>query len=470
MLEPQNSIHTYSSDWAELGSRPDFAQSLSFALDASFDWINDAMSGRYSSIESQRAKMLEESPRLNIKNRNDGFDLEAERLLAIQQKNSRGFNIVDINPGLLDPIEFSMSLPYEFIFDGTNFMPDINGSLSTQFRTVTVPIAGNFLKVEFINEINSQSNFSTNISRPYAKRKYTGIVTNEQDLVTGQTNYSFDNFARTKVFVNFNTVSEKPHLVMRSGDSFNTYFNEVSITLSVGAPKIRLTIGYNSEKQDGPSYAEFNSKLSMSGVGRLLRDSDTTLSPFCITEIDNFVSSYTPEGESLSITIPVSTYSKNLVQNLNASLTGNNEFYGYSILWITRIRFKISRFLGSAMSANCRVSLVVSNVGATQVQRIHSFVLDMVTSPSSQEYVYEPAEPLCVVIPSYCAMTLIITSWGSLNGTVFYSHSIDGYSLGEILSFPYAGPPASSYLVTSKYITDATMLSYYNRINQISRY
>lgn len=471
MLEPQNSIHTYSSDWAELGSRPDFAQSLSFALDASFEWINDAMAGRYSSIESQRSRMLEESPRLNIKNRNDGFDLEAERLLAIQQKNSRGFNIVDINPGLLDPIDNIMSLPYEFIFDGTNFMPDKNGSLSTQFRTVTVPIAGNFLKVEFINEINSQSNVSSNNSRPYAKRKYASIAPNEQDLVTGQTNYSFDNYARTKVFVNFNTVSEKPHLVTKSGDSFNTYFNEVSITLSIGAPKVRLTIGFNSEKQDGPSNAEFNSKLSMSGVARLLRDSDTTLQPFCITEVDNFVSAgYLAEGESIPTVSGTTTFSKNLVQNLNATISSNVDYYGYSVLWLTRIRFKISRFLGSSMSGNFRVSIVVSNVGGSQIRRVHSFVMDMVLSPSTQEYNCEPNEPICVVIPSYCAMTLIITSYCSLAASVMYAHSIEGYSLGEILALPTNVPANSTYLVTSKFVTDATMLSYFNRINQISRF
>jgi len=480
MLEPQNSIHTYSSDWAELGSRPDFAQSLSFALDASFEWINDAMAGRYSSIESQRAKMLEESPRLNIKNRNDGFDLEAERLLAIQQKNSRGFNIVDINPGLLDPIEFSMSLPYEFIFDGTNFMPDINGSLSTQFRTVTVPIAGNFLKVEFINEINTMANSTYGQgTRPFAKRKYSDIAGNEQDLATGFREYSFDNFARTKVFVNFNTVSEKPHLVMRSGDSFNTYFNEVSITLSVGAPKIRLTIGYNSEKQDGPSYAEFNSKLSMSGVGRLLRDSDTVLQPFSINEYDNYISlPVTPAGPTLSLTNVNTNFGFDLVMNKSQIYTGQDEYLGYSVLWITGIRFMMSVLFAPSdiFTFAAKVTLFVDNAAATQPLRLHSFNIragtDAINDLCKDQYSTTFNEPICVVLPAGWKLRMVITAASTFAAaqSANYNFSIDGYSLGEILSIPLVDIPGQRYLITSKYVTDATMLSYYNRTNQISRY
>ena len=482
MIEPQNSIHVYESDWEALGSRPDLAQSLSFVLDASFSWIDDAADSRYTSIESQRAKMLSESPNLNIRNRSDGFDLEAEKLLAIQQKNSRGFNIVDINPGLLDSIENAMSLPYEFIFDGTNFIPDSSGSLSTQFRTVTVPIAGNFLKVEFINEVNSQANFNPNGSvRPFAQRKYEIFVSDEQDLSTGYQNYSFDNFARNKVFVNFNTVSEKPHIVMRSGDSFNTYFNEVSVTLSAGAPKIRLTIGYNSEKQDGPSNGEFNSKLSMSGMGRLFRDSDTVLRPFSINEYDNFTAlPVTPSGPSINVSSVNTNYGFDLIYNVSQfSLGGLNlDAMGYSILWITHIRFMMSVLFAPSdiYTLSAKVTLFVDNVAGSQPLRVHSFNMrtgtDAINDLVKDEYKVNFADPICVVIPAGWKLRMMVTAGSSFvtDQTVNYNFSIDGYSLGEILSNPVPGFPALTFLTTSKYVTDATMLSYYNRKNQISRY
>ena len=480
MLEPQKSIHTYKTDWAELGSRPDFAQSLSFVLDASFSWINDATEGRYTSIESQREKMLKESPGLAIRNRNDGFDLEAERLLAIQQKNSRGFNIVDINPGLLDPIENIMSLPYEFIFDGTNFMPDKNGSLSTQFRTVTIPIAGNFLKVEFINEINSLSNSPLFQGvRPYAKRKYSEITGDEQDLATGKMEYSFDNFSRTKVFVNFNSLSEKPHLVTRSGDSFNTYFTEVSVTLSVGAPKIRLTIGYNSEKQDGPSNAEFNSKLSMSGIGRLLRDSDTVLQQFSINEYDNYqFLPVTPTGPTISIPNAATNYTFDLVLNRSSIFVGTSDYLGYSVLWITGIRFMLSVLFAPSeiYTFAAKVTLIVTNNAGTQPRRVHSFNLragtDAINDLVKDEYVTTFNEPLCVVIPSEWKLKMVISVSSSYvtAQTANYNFTIDGYSLGEIVSLPVGDIPGLTYLISSKYVTDATLLSYYNRTSQISRY
>ena len=470
MNEPQRAINDYRVNWSDMGARPDLASSISSFLDTAFNWVNDSTDSRYVTIEQQRARMLEVSPELNIRNRNDGFDLEAERLLAIQQKNSRGFNIVDINPGLLDANEYAMSLPYEFIFDGTNFIPANDGGLTKNFRTITIPIAGNFLKVEYIYENNTRANVNTPQTRPYAKRKYESIAPDERNLVVGQTAYSFDNYARTKVYVNFNSVSEKPHIVTRSGDSFKSYFNEVTITLNIGAPKIRLTIGFNSEKQDGPSVAAFNSTLSMHGTGRLFADSDSVLIPFCITEIDNFVGSYTPEGEGINVTIAQSTFSKNIIQNLNAVITSKTDFFGYSVLWITRLRFTLSKSLGAATTVNARVSLLVANPSGTELKRVHSFTMNLYVAPGMTEYVYEPADALCVVIPSYCALTLAIVTMASANVTINYSHSIDGYSYGEILALPVPGNPAQQYLTTSKYITDATLIPNFNRISQISRY
>lgn len=474
----QNEEQTYSPDWANY-SRPGLADFVSELFDGAFSWVNDAIEGRYTTLEAQRKKMLAENPQLAIQNRDDGFEVEAERLLAIQQKNSRGFNIYDINPGLLTREEYPLSIPYEFIFDGTNFMPDTNESLVRNFRTINIPIAGNFLKIEFIYENNSRSNIGTITTRPYAQRKYSDFVPNEADLRSGKASYSMDNYARTKVFVNFASLSEKPFIVARSGDSFNTYFSEVNISVNIGCPKIRVIIGMNSEKHDGPSVAAINAKPSMTGSGRLFSDIDTTLSPFSITENDNVAGTIPYPYYKNGIPTPMNgTFTTNLITNDNAIVSNSVDTLGYSVLWITRMRFRLIHINRTgAIFGYSRVSLFVANAVNDEVKRYHQFVLSATTVRqigsdyySEYEYTYEPCEPMRVVIPSGCALRLLFDNTGTPSAIANYdmSFTIDGYSLGELLAWNRVDPPIL-WVRTSKFVTDATFLSDLNRVENIQR-
>lgn len=466
-------IEEYDTDWASFEKK----NLVSNIFDGFFGWVNDSIEGRFSTLDSQRKKMLLENPALKITNLNDGYQLEVDRLNAIQQQASKGFQIIDINPGLLDPLENTLNLDFEFLFSGTNFLPSQNNSIAENFRSVNVPIAGTFLKIEFIQEYNSTSNlhdfgtFGGNaVAGPYAPIKYQQALKGpfEVSLATGQTTYSFDNFARNKVYLDFGSGSGTPHLIPTSGRIFKTYFNEFNIHLNIGAPKIRITVGFNSEVIESDSNAAvINSRLSLTGSGRLMSDVDTVMSPFCLTENDINTSTFQPQGLFVNpgstglttITFPLVVGGGFFFSQVGASYNS----MGYTVLWINRLYFQAN------MSTNLTFIRVYLYTGVINPKRVHTFKLQSTTAGTSvgqEKYCFEPCEPIRVVIPSADSLFMDLNySASAVPGASFYlTYQIDGYSYGEILRKPNANPAVRPFVYSSKWITDSTFISDYNRI------
>lgn len=471
-------IESYDVDWKSFEKK----NLVTDIFDGFFGWVNDSIEGRFVTLDEQRKKMLAGDPELNIKGLDDGYQLEADKLNAIQQRSSKGFQILDINPGLLNDLDNPLTLPYEFIFDGTNFIPDQNANFVKNFRSVNIPIAGTFLKIEFIYENNTGANLSyspvsaspvPNRLVPKAAIKYQqafATLSGEVDLVSFQDYYSFDNFARNKVYVDFGPSTGKPHIVPTSGRIFKTYFNEVNITLNIGAPKVRITIGFNSEVFESPSVSPINARLGLTGGARILADSDTVLAPMSVNDT-NVLSLFSgsPRG------IFIASSAGGAIQLLTFPLISNYGYlmdgvtvssYGYSVLWISRITFKVDITpipAPAVLTDFFRFNLYIQSinnplVGALRQDRIvHSAKVSIVGDVYSAEF----SEPIRVVIPAGSALFLGLQYGSTAASTFALSFSIDGYSLGEILNFPVG---MSFAIVTSKFITDASFLSDFNRI------
>lgn len=475
---------SYSVDWSQVGT-PDLISAL---FDKSFNWIDPV--NNFQTLDEQRSQMLSERPDLDIKTRLDGYELETEKLLAIQQNSSKGFTVIDINPALLNPTDYALSIPYEFLFDGTGFMPDVSGSITKNFRTVSLDIAGTFLKVEYLQENNSYANLPLNPANagytPSTQIKYADAIKSgtEGDLSTFQTNYTFDNFARNKTFVSFGGDTSKPQMVTQGGDSFKTYFNSIAIHLNIGAPKIRLTIGFNSEKLDGPSDAPINARLAVTGGARFLNNIDTTLSPFCLTAADMLAPTVDKRGVIPLLSFIAGAVTSYTFRNFITNKTQIGVFLsdppitsptlqqslGYSVLWIQSIDLDLSTFTQVAYG---RMSFELyyedSVTGATK--RIYETVMsfDFTTGGRKVSKTISFSEPLRVVIPSGQTIKLII---GALNNEgsnqfLFLGYSITGYSLGELIKVSLSGSPTSWTICTSKTVTDSTFLSDYNRVTAL---
>ena len=474
-----NETINYELDWSDMPNSEGQSSALTNLFDNFFGWVNDSLESRYVTLDQQRREMLLANPDLDIKSLEDGFALEAERLNAIQQRSSRGFTIIDINPGLLTNQNYPVNLPYEFLFDGSNFIPDQDDSLTKNFRSVPIEIAGNFVKIEYIYENNTDANRTPTNSRPKAQIKYQQALKNtatvngqtiysETNLTTGYLNYFFDNFSRSKVFIGFGDTSQKPHLVKRSGDFFKTYFNSLNITLNIGAPKIRITVGFNSEKFDGPSDAPMNSQLHMLGLGRLFNDSDSVMAPFNLQWGDQ-ISSYSTAVAGLPILSGgvVASTSYGLVYNKGYNLSGGLIGLGYSVLWISSLQFTSNRTTAanSFIQFNLTIGPTASPSAANTI-RVYGAKLDMANGSTQQqiEHVINFTTPLRVVIPvdSYLALTMYHQS--SVNTNLIATWSISGYSYGQLQKIE-SGAFASIF--STKYITDSTLLSDYNRIEVI---
>lgn len=467
-------IQDYDVEWQDFSKD----SALSNLFDNFFGWVNDSFESRYKTLDEQRAEILKQDPSLDIRNLDDGYNLEVEKLNAIQQKSSRGFTIIDINPGLLTEQNATISIPYEFIFDGTNFMPQGNESITKNFRSVPIDIAGNFVKVEFITESNSTGNINrTGNYRPHANIKYSSIldpIYGESDLTTNQTDYSFDYYARNKVFISFTDATQKPHMITKSGDSFETYFNNLIVTLNIGAPKIRITIGFNSKKFDGPSNNAVNANLALTGAGRWINEIDTVMSPFCLTEYDNGpITQWHPYGKTYLYPVSGTVFTENLIYNSGYTYINSSSLIdyslGYSVLWITRIRYR-GIFGAADNSTSLRVNIYVTNFITPPIigppkneKRVHTF--DLRSFRTNVEYIFEPCTPIRVVIPNGNRLVHDLTFTQGAPGTAEVSWCIDGYSHGEILT--QTDIELNNIAISSKYITDSVFLSDFNRVNAL---
>lgn len=472
----QSSLENYDINWSDVGHESNIITNL---FDNFFGWVNDNLEGKYSTLDEQRKIMLKDNPDLDIKALDDGFQLEAERLNAIRQRQSRGFTIIDINPGLASGNDYPVTIPYEFLFDGTNFIPADNDSITKNFRSIPIDIAGNFVKIEYIYENNSQANAFNGVNtRPIAKTKYASVFKNfniinglpypnTADLTTNYTSYDFDNYARNKVFIGFNDTISKPHLVTRSGDAFNTYFNSLVIHFNIGCPKIRITIGFNSDKTDGPTDAPINAQLHLMGSGRLFKDFDSPLIPFNFNSGDE-LTPYDIRGTTYFAAVATQIASKFLVINPTQITGSGTDDLGYSVLFLTNIEFNASRnnAIDLSIGFNLRVGPAVGPTNPNNI-RVFSTYLRLNNGAASENgsAKHTLQTPIRVVIPSGQLLYLDIYYFGSAPSLFNVTYAISGYSLGMLRKV--TDNAGGFDIFTSKYITDATFLTDFNRVEAI---
>lgn len=420
----------------------------------------------YKTINQKQAELIAQNPKFAIQNRNDGYDLETEKLLAIQQKSSRGFSVYDINPAMLDELEYPLGIHPEFIFDGVNFAPGVNGSLGHRFRTVEIPQAGTWLKVEFLNENNTFENFNMISSlpgspiRPYAQRKYAQIIDNDIDL-SSPSPATFANYTQNVVFINFNSKNEKPLRITRSGDVIETYFSDLTLTLAVGAPKVRITIGFNSEMRSGDMPDAINANLETQGMARLIGDTDSILHPYHICEADIEYSNLSASGRGVMVTggQPTKSETYMLVRNeavVNVSTHGS-ESGGYGVFWISNISASIMKVILDTM-ISARVVLFVTNSN-NQISRVFTKEILIAANERSTGFDITFPKPIRVVLPCYNSLMLrlYLNSSGTAQQQVSFYFNMVGYSAGELIKF---NPPG---VFISKTFTDACLLPQMNR-------
>lgn len=407
-----------------------------------------------------------------------GYELEAKKLSTIQAYQSKGFQITDITPGNLSIVDYACAMRASWLFDGVNFMPDHDRYLTTNFRSVDIQSPGNFLKIEFIGEINNFSNLSGEPGPLYRERaslKYQSVFNDspapkglnlvQRNSSSGpipQDVYHYDNYSRGVVWVSFNSTDQKPHLV-RDGDVFNTYFDTITIHCNIGAPKIRVTIGNNSTIISPDTDSQINSQLHLAGGARLIKKLDQVMQPFCIT--DATATGKSVQGTNFyNITSGIrSVFS--LVDVPSDFFTTNFEYIssGYSVFWITKLRFRYTTNtdldITSYLTAKFIIACGIPGVDAFAYRKLVASCSPKITGKASDEVELDFSQPLRVVIPPQSTFCLEIISQNLPSSPIVFTpiYEIYGYSLGGIIPIYFVNGTFSN-LATTKFITDSSFL------------
>ena len=82
-----------------------------------------------------------------------------------------------------------------------------------------------------------------------------------------------------------------------------------------------------------------------------------------------------------------------------------------------------------------------------------------------KDYNFRPESPIRVVIPTNQSLWLDVYYQSNANTTVNLRYSVTGYSLGVLRKI--INPLGTTTILTSKFITDSTFLTDFNRVEAI---
>lgn len=160
------------------------------------------------------------------------YQISAEKLIAIQKFNSKGFQFFDINPRLLDAANYPCVVNPGDLFD-LEGNPGGSGPDQRNFRTIVLPANGNFLRFE-------------------VKKARARDYGNSSPFATA---YATAPSIAGNVYIQFGDNSQRP-FKCRHGDTWKQFFETVLVTFPAGHPGFRIISGTGTEFQSSDSQAQ----------------------------------------------------------------------------------------------------------------------------------------------------------------------------------------------------------------------
>lgn len=392
--------------------------------------------------------------------------LEAEKIIEIQRQNSKGFQVFDITPANVERMENFCVYDSDTILSivgtqntplGSNSgviyydNPDVvfnpgGSEIMPQpyWRSVFIPITGTFLKVEYLH---SQNDLYAGVTLPTRLEQRIENLsdpqnTNENTLYADEY-FAANAFSSNKtILLDFTSTSQNP-IQAKHGDVFKSYFDGVYITFKQNSPKIRITIGFNSEIT---SHDDRNKSLHMWDGEGLTNNSRINPVPFCITDRD--VVSGNPFGLNISLSAGVQTVDC-LIANPGEIRTifGTNYLpNGSAYLWIND--FKTSIYSTNEMTYGYDVEIVYGLLGTTASGYVTGYSADRVLAKTfiqrssvSGFAFYDGtnqnfSEPVRVSIRQgygvFIRFTCVYVQISVPGIPVFGKYSLNGYSMGGL--------------------------------------
>ena len=216
----------------------------------------------------------------------------AEELIAIQQRNSKGFRVIDFSPFNFPRDDFYPQMTQGDLVElfgpeaaslGGGYYEDSNvsaNSILPYWRTVEIPISGNFLKIEFLPVRLNEAFSVYDPSVVYPIADNTKLLDNSDQYQYFSPKHS----AQKNIIVHFQDTQTNP-ILAKHGDTFETEFTSFFVTFKAGIPRFRVTIGYNS-KMTGQDDRLLNTKLAYGPGHGMFNNPTIHATPFCVTQRD----------------------------------------------------------------------------------------------------------------------------------------------------------------------------------------
>lgn len=192
----------------------------------------------------------------------ESIKLKADEINAIRAQANKGFRVIDIDPNLTTKDEFpflykASTVARLFGEDDTLYSFPIAGTLRVDsatvntsgsgypnpyWRTFQIEAVGDWVKIEFLPARNRP--FA--VSPPYYNASQvvpqnTNLITNTDQYYGNATYFA----SGAQVMLDFENVSEAPHIV-KNGSEFFGYFTNLVLSFKQMNCMIRVTVGFNS--------------------------------------------------------------------------------------------------------------------------------------------------------------------------------------------------------------------------------
>ena len=265
----------------------------------------------------------------------DPFAQDVEQIQGLIQRGRAGFRTIDIDSFQLSQENYRCQVPETYLNELLGYENPIPGSGSPtrlQFwRTVEIPFQGNFLKVEYLP---SRVNITGAV--PVIRDQSSNPVDYSAGTPAGN-DYTLAIASKSPILVQFEENTGPCH-ISNGSTSFKTPFSRVYVSFhAFGGPRIRVTIGFNTEVQDEQDKS-LNADLAMGpGIG-LFGAPGYHAVPFSISS-ENY-STNIAARYSIVNTTPTSLDNQ-LIRGGTASTDVNNgifnDYQGVAVLWITGV-------------------------------------------------------------------------------------------------------------------------------------
>lgn len=379
-----------------------------------------------------------------------------EQISEIVAKNPTPFRIFDIDCYSLDPNNFACIYDYKTLSQlvgyeqrgngqrnvaGTDVTVDEPGA-NEYWRTVKIPFAGNFIKIEYLPaRIQDESMAPTTFFSRLDGDPLPGAVDISFDtqgsannyykpLAAGQVNnlksLSFQHQSKKMILVSFDAQQAIP-LIVNDGDTIKAPFNVLYVTMKTGNPRVRVTIGYDTEIIPATKDKRLNASPEF-GPGFGLWDSPLLhCVPFCLTNRTKASGS----GESVA----TNSQTDRILVTESTYIGGGNPIStqkkGIACLWLSS--FQTAVYMGNVTKDLIMIyTLYVADTANTLLRLVDKFRVvqpNASTDYASVNFLKTYPMPLRVTLHENERLNIYINNQ-SASATNF-DYTINGYIYGR---------------------------------------